>query len=107
MAFQRHFLTAPPYCSLGKGQPAAARGLCHFWAIASSPTFSFVSTFLFSMRGGKLRWPISLTGSLAPGPLGLPRDSCQVRTLEMPSSFPLPPEGRVGWHGSYLSARLV
>lgn len=47
MAFQRHFLTAPPYCSLGQGQAAAARGLCHFWAIASSPPFSSVSIFLF------------------------------------------------------------
>lgn len=27
MAFERHFLTAPPYCSLGQGQPAAVRGL--------------------------------------------------------------------------------
>lgn len=46
MVFQRHFLTAPPYCFLGQGQLSRG-GLCHVWALASSPPFSPLSSFRF------------------------------------------------------------
>lgn len=107
MAFSASLPDSASVLFPGPGAASSTEGPLSFLGHSQQSNFFFCKHLPFSMRGGKLRWPVSLTGSLAPGPLGLPRDSCQVRTLEMPSSFPLPPEGRVGWHGSYLSARLV
>lgn len=48
MAFQRHFLTVPPYCSLGQRR-RACKGPLSCLGHSQQYTFSPVSTFLFHL----------------------------------------------------------